>query len=102
MSKPKKPKATAEELFLRRRAVEEQSRLDAEENRRLKRVLRSNFRSSLLSGSERGITGQETVAGTGGTQPLTGRSTSGQVIAARQAGVRTGGRTRRPAASLLQ
>lgn len=67
MKKPKAPQATTEEKLLRSRQVEELARLDEEENRRVKGLVRGRMGAgSLLSGRRSGGRGRGSIVSSSG------------------------------------
>lgn len=71
MHRPKQPAPTSEEIALRKRQTEDLARLDDEENRRIKGLVRGRLGAgSLLSGRRSG--------GSGGAAAPAAASTSGR------------------------
>lgn len=87
MKKPKAPKPTAEETIMRNRQTQELARLDEEENRRKRSIMRGRLgMRSLLSGSAESL---ESAVGEGpAAATSTGRSTLADVAGGMLARVR--------------
>lgn len=90
MKSPKQPAPTSEEIALRKRQTEDLARLDDEENRRIKGLVRGRLGAgSLLSGRRSGGSGG---SGGGAAAPATastsGRGSSSLMVAGLRAAMR--------------